>query len=200
MCLINEGRELEALDLLNQWICRKYKLHYENDKSKTDLTEIFLNTLRNVSEAKLDTDLQLGLGLLKYNQYEYQRAIDCFEFALRKKPNSFILWNTLGATLANSGQNELALERYKKSLELRPGFIRTRHNLAIGFINIGCYDQAIKQLIKCLEIQTETGLNIAYTSESIWNTLRRVFSLMDKVDLVEKCIQKDISYFLFQFQ
>lgn len=188
------------MGLLNRWICNKYKCALPQERSKAELTELFLTVIRNNSSAKTDTEMQLGLGLLKYNQYEYQRAIECFEAALKKKPNSYILWNTLGATLANSGQNELALEKYKKALALRPGFIRTRHNLAIGCINIGCYNEAVAQLVKCLEIQTEAGQNISYTSDSIWDTLRRAFSFLEKPDLVEKCIQKDISYFLYQFQ
>ena len=198
--MTNEGRDYDAISLLNRWICCKYSCKLKEERTKAELTELFLMVIRSNDIAKADTDMQLGLGLLKYNQYEYQRAIECFESALKKKPNSYILWNTLGATLANSGQNELALEKYRKALSLRPGFIRSRHNLAIGCINLGCYDDAVFQLIKCLEIQTEIGENISYTSDSLWETLRRVFSLMEKPELADKCIQKDISYFLHQFQ
>ena len=186
--------------MLDRWICCKYNFQSQEERTKTDLVGLFLTALNTNETALYDTDIQLGLGLLKYNQYEYQRAIECFEVALKKKPESFVLWNTLGATLANSGQNELALEKYRKALSLRPGFIRTRHNLAIGYINIGCYEEAVTQLIRCLEIQTESKATLSSTSDSIWDTLKRAFSLLDREEMVEKCNIKDLNYFLYQYQ
>lgn len=50
-----------------------------------------------------------------------------------------MLWNKLGATLANSSMSEKAVEAYRKALELLPGFTRSRYNLGVSCINLGAY-------------------------------------------------------------
>jgi len=50
-----------------------------------------------------------------------------------------LLWNKLGATLANSSKSEQAVEAYRKALELVPGFTRARYNLGISCMNLGAY-------------------------------------------------------------
>ncbi len=50
-----------------------------------------------------------------------------------------LLWNKLGATLANSSKSEQAVEAYRKALELVPGFTRARYNLGVSCINLGAY-------------------------------------------------------------
>lgn len=49
------------------------------------------------------------------------------------------MWNRLGATLANGGRCEEAIEAYHNALQLCPGFVRARYNLGITCIHLDTY-------------------------------------------------------------
>lgn len=47
-----------------------------------------------------------------------------------------MLYNRVGATLANSGNAQDALGYYYRALELNPSYIRARFNLGISCVNL----------------------------------------------------------------
>lgn len=174
----------------------------------------------------VDPDVQVGLGILFYSNSEYEKAKDCFEAALSMRPDvsfspapprrrvipseltslrspfvlqDFLLWNRLGATLANSGHPEDAIQAYRKALDLRPTFTRAIYNLGVSCLNIGCYHEAAEHLLAALQGQmtreemaqnrkgkgTAAGgagggdadlgrLELGDGSDNLWHTLRSV--------------------------
>jgi peroxin-5 len=168
----------------------------------------------------VDPDVQVGLGILFYSNSEYEKAKDCFEAALSMRPDvsiprleaastwiwkswrfapeqtkDFVLWNRLGATLANSGHPEDAIQAYRKALDLRPTFTRAIYNLGVSCLNIGCYHEAAEHLLAALQgqmtreemVQNRKGkggdadlgrANLGDGSDNLWHTLRRAFLCM----------------------
>lgn len=101
-------------------------------------------------------DIMVGLGLLYYNVGRYSDSVRAFETACRLSGGTdYRLWNRLGATLANSGQSDRAIQAYLKALEIRPGFVRARYNLGVSCMNIGLYSQACQHFLQALSLHNQ---------------------------------------------
>ena len=97
------------------------------------ITEVFLNLARmQNNQGVLDPDVQIGLGVLFYNNSDYDRAKDCFEAALSVRPRDYLLWNRLGSSLSNGSKPEEALGAYREALQLRPTYTRAIYNVGVA--------------------------------------------------------------------
>lgn len=193
----NEGYENAAYATMERWLATKYpdlvtQAAQDNPylgrlELHKKVTDLFIKAAQLSPDiANMDVDVQAGLGVLFYGNEEYDKAVDCFRAAINVRPNDPLLWNRLGATLANSSRPEQAIEAYYKALELRPSFVRARYNVGVSCINIGCYREAVEHLLSALSLHdtgaTETGTD----SKNLYETLRRVFLAMDRQDLIKK--------------
>lgn len=199
---INEGYDNAAFATLERWISTKYpqivdKARQENpaisDEDRFSLnkrvTELFLKAAQiSPNQANMDSDVQLGLGVLFYANEDFDKTIDCFKAALSIRPEDPVLWNRLGASLANSNRSEEAVDAYFKALELKPTFVRARYNLGVSCINIGCYKEAAEHLLSGLSMHQVEGENTTLShnqSTALTETLKRSFIAMERRDLLE---------------
>lgn len=198
---INENYENAAYSTLEKWIATKYpeivdqargqepKLGNEDRyQLHSRVTELFIRAAQlSPDGANMDADVQDGLGVLFYGNEEFDKAIDCFNAAIEARPNDPLLWNRLGATLANSSRSEEAIEAYSRALQLRPSFARARYNVGVSCINIGCYHEAAQHLLTALSMDhTPEEEALANQSTNLYSTLKRVFSAMNRKDLEAK--------------
>ncbi|CBX95668.1 similar to peroxisomal targeting signal receptor [Plenodomus lingam JN3] len=223
----NEGYESTAYRTLERWLATKYPslikepLSSDADMGFTDrhllhekVTNLFIEAAQlSPSGEQMDPDVQVGLGVLFYGVEEYDKAVDCFGAALASTESGVsnsssqvhLLWNRLGATLANSGRSEEAIDAYSRALALRPNFVRARYNLGVSCINIGCFTEAAQHLLGALAMHkvvekegkekarkvvgegvSESQLdNMIQQNQStnLYDTLRRVFGQMGRRDL-----------------
>lgn len=246
----NEGYDSTAYRTLERWLSIKYPqivdpndLSSDADLGFTDrqllherVTDLFIQAAQlSPSGEHMDPDVQVGLGVLFYCAEEYEKAVDCFSSALastetgtvNQKEQLHLLWNRLGATLANSGRSEEAIDAYEQALTINPNFVRARYNLGVSCINIGCFPEAAQHLLGALSMhrvveqegrerareivgdgdglddeKLERMIHISQNqSTNLYDTLRRVFSHMGRRDLADMVVSgMDVNVFRKEFE
>ncbi|KAM4628802.1 PEX5-related protein [Polymixia lowei] len=166
-----------------------------------EVRELFLEAAQHNSEG-IDPDLQTGLGVLYNLSAEFNKAVEAFNAALSVRPQDYLLWNRLGATLANGDRSEEAVEAYTRALELQPGFIRSRYNLGISCINLGAHREAASNFLTALSLQRKSRsrqLSHQVMSGNIWAALRIALSMMDQPELFQAANIGDLDLLMKAF-
>ncbi|XP_043926321.1 PEX5-related protein [Protopterus annectens] len=218
--LTNTGQQQEACEALKNWIrfnpkykhlmkikigspafSRRMSCAANSSSILVEVKELYLEAARQNSDV-IDPDLQTGLGVLFNLSGEYDRAVDAFHVALSVRPGDYLLWNRLGATLANGDRTEEAVETYTRALEIQPGFIRSRYNLGISCINLGAYKEAAGNFLTALGMQRQSRswqLSNQVMSGNIWAALRIALSMMDQPELFQAANVGDLDTLMKAF-
>ncbi|XP_059416329.1 PEX5-related protein-like isoform X2 [Carassius carassius] len=219
--LTNTGMRQEAAEALLSWLRHNPKYKHLL-KSRTHLQsspgsrrpsfttgcpllpgvkELYLEAAQHNSDT-IDPDLQTGLGVLYNLSSEFNKAVEAFNTALSVRPEDYLLWNRLGATLANGDRSEEAVEAYTRALELQPGFIRSRYNLGISCINMGAHREAASNFLTALGLQRKSRsrqLSHQVMSGNIWAALRIALSMLDQPELFQAANIGDLDLLMRAF-
>ncbi|XP_069575386.1 PEX5-related protein isoform X1 [Brachyistius frenatus] len=219
----NSGMQREACDALRRWISHnpRYRHMVQDSRSplrgspatphrgpltsrpgRSELQDVLLlfQEAAMLNLDCVDPDLQTGLGVLFNLSSDFNKAVEAFSAALSVRPQDYLLWNRLGATLANGNRSEEAVEAYTRALELQPGFIRSRYNLGISCINLGAHREAVSNFLTALNQQRRSQrCSHQQMSANIWAALRIAISMMDQPELFQAANVGDLDLLMRAF-
>ncbi|KAI8993043.1 TPR-like protein [Trametes punicea] len=217
----NEGDRAGAYNAIREWVERNGRYaeavaqfraaHPERAdagqaEKLTELMHCLMSIVRTNAGGEIDADIQIALAVLLNTNEEYSKARDCFTTALAVRPNDWLLYNRVGATLANSGHPDEALQYYYTALELNPAYIRARFNLGISCINLRRYDEAAQHILDALVLQDgdsvhdpEANDKRGVTSSALWDSLKTCCLHMQRLDLATLCDRRDLEAFRLNF-
>ncbi|KAI6110544.1 hypothetical protein EDD16DRAFT_1610426 [Pisolithus croceorrhizus] len=211
----NESNRTGTYNALREWAMRnpdprysevvmawRNKLSESGSVNFYRLVDLLIDMVRASGGAtqEVDADVQVALAVLLNTMEDYPRALDCFLTALAVRPDDWLLYNRVGATMANSGRAGEALQYYYRALELNPGYIRARCR----------YEEAATHILDALVLQDSEGGDTletggatnrrGVTSSALWNSLKTTCLHLQRADLASMCDRRDLDEFRSAFQ
>jgi len=131
----------------------------------------------------LEEDIKSILNLFKSNKLvDAKKEVDK---KIIKNPNSFVLYNILGAILAEDMKLEEAVENYKKSIKINPNYAEAYNNLGVSFYKLNKLDEAIQSYEKAISLKP----NFAEGFNNLGNTICEKNNIKDSLEYFEKALK-----------
>ena len=93
-----------------------------------------------------------------YNQGQMEAVIEQAETLTAQYPGAHVVWNILGASRAQIGMLDEAVEAYKTSISLKPDFAEAYSNMGVVLKNLHKLDEAIEAYKKSISLKpNDTG-------------------------------------------
>ena len=102
-----------------------------------------------------DLDAQFKSASLKLQQGDARGAKKGFEKIVKRYSSNHIVWHHLGMSYQHLNEHTKALKAYRKSVNLKPGFIDSWVNLGIAYKELGSTELAIQASEKAFKIQPD---------------------------------------------
>lgn len=100
----------------------------------------------------------LQQGIVRYENRDYQGAIEIFDQVLDSNPNNFLAHNARGSIYSDLQDYDQALADYTKAIELEPFFPHAYYNRGRVYSFIKKYDEALTDLQESINLApTEFG-------------------------------------------
>lgn len=140
-----------------------------------------------LQEDILNTDALNLLGLVHFQQKDYEQALIYIEKALRLRPKTPEYHNNLGLVLSGLGRHEEAVVAYLGALELAPTYADTFYNLGILENNRSNYQAAVEHFNACL--------NYAPKHRNVRNGMAIALMRLDRLDEAIEQIEKQLDLY-----
>ncbi len=159
-------------------------------------------TAKNVlsAPAPQSADYWINASLYQYQAGNYLVCINDAKQALKRKPDSELAYNNIGAAYAGLHQWDLAIENEREALRIKPGFGLAANNLALytrekagqasqspqnmtadDWLNASLQDNEAGQYLKSIE-DARTALRIRPDFAEAYNNISASYASMGKWD------------------
>jgi len=135
---------------------------------------------------------QIKLILDLFNSKKLEEAKKEINKQTSKFPNSSILYNILGAVLAEENQLIQAIEQYEKSIKLKPNYAQAYNNLGVALEKLNKYEEAIEKFEKAILFKknfSEAIKNLSVVCNNYGNLLSQSGRFDDANDKYAKGIE-----------
>ena len=213
----NESKNWQSCKILREWLlnhpcfCSLFPLEDLNDTNEpympSFLDQKFYQEVSELFELALSSamgnlqeisDLHVATGILHHLAEQYSRSVKHFKIALSLQTDNPMLWNKLGATLANGDRSEEAIHAYKEALRLYPNYVRCRYNMGIACMNLKSFPEACEHFLIAIKLQSQ-GRGPSATAWNLWTTLRLALMLGDMPHLFPAVDNRDLDSLLVEF-
>jgi tetratricopeptide (TPR) repeat protein len=135
--------------------------------------------------------LVMSYGLLTFSRNaEWQDPVVFYEKNIRYSPDSFLSHNNLGTEYEyRHHMYQKAIFEYKRALEIKPGLIEARSNLANIYFKAGRFEDSrreyelIKKSAPLLKLgEIENNIGCIYEVEGLWSKALESYALALKLD------------------
>jgi tetratricopeptide (TPR) repeat protein len=97
-----------------------------------------------------------ALGIYTFRQVSYwKNSITLFSHAINVTKNNYLAHTNLGDDLSRQGKIPLAIEHYRKSLQLQPDSAYVHNNLGFALAIQGNYAQAVTQFNQAIKLKPD---------------------------------------------
>ena len=90
-----------------------------------------------------------------YNQGQIASVIEQAEVLTDQYPGAAVVWNILGASRAQVGKLDEAIDAYKKTISLKPGYADAYFNMGIVLKDQGKFEEAIEAYKKSITLKPD---------------------------------------------
>ena len=90
-----------------------------------------------------------------YNEGHLTSVVDKVNTLIDQYPNSFILWNILGAASAQTGKLDQAINAFKSVITIKPDYIEAYNNIGNAYKDHGNLDEAIASYNKAISLKAD---------------------------------------------
>jgi len=84
-----------------------------------------------------------------------QAVVKQAEILTAQYPGAYVVWNMLGASRAQIGMLDEAVEAYKKSISLKPDYVEAYSNMGVALKNQGKLDESIEAYKKSISLKPD---------------------------------------------
>ena len=145
---LKKGEKVEAERLYKAIL----KAFPANKKAQLGLVTLKKITTSAISQDPSKETIEQLIDL--YNTEEFEAVIENADFITQKYPNSFLIWNILGAAAARASKLDLAISAFHKATVIKPDYAEGFYNLGNAFKDQGRLDEAISSYKKALSLNS----------------------------------------------